>query len=158
MKKDKKKYNLKVDEDQLEAIMEALELQSRLYIGQLEVNKMPPLLESIWKNDVSQNEKQDINDHLNSVKKIIWDLPSFTSSRQVDKDKKGDYSYNLYKQMRHHLENDKKEIKGKDYSTNVHSHTPLGLNDENELFIETCDKKVVRREKLQKLEDDKEIT
>jgi hypothetical protein len=133
-----KQYKISCNREQLELIAQALEMHSRAICGQIEESFSPPIHEELWKhyksgegedNSEFYNKRKEVEDHLLSVKKIIWNCGP-GGSRGIGYDETADLGYEMYKCILSRFESEREEkciSEGKEYSGNVHTGEPLKL-------------------------------
>lgn len=143
--KDKdKEYIIKLNKEQLYVIAEALELSARMRGGQITTSYMKPLEEELWKiydkkgSTMFQHVRDTVDQHLKTIKKLIWELDDNTSFG-IGHNEKADLEYEMYKAILSRFEKEKEEEclkNGVTYYGNVHSGEPLNLTKFPKIKVE----------------------
>lgn len=137
----KEQYKITCNKKQLLLIASALEMDSRMRVGQLRPSCIPPIYEKMYSIDLEINEqlqekRKVIEQKLEELREILWpngEIP-------LGEDNKSELGYEMYKQILYQIEKEEQERcskVGEQYQWNVHSYKPcLKYTQEPNIKIE----------------------
>lgn len=142
------RYRIDLDEEQLEIISKCLDMASRMYCGQLDTRVLFPLEDIIDYNRLKENE---VSSYLRRIKALLF--PKLGESHYgIGYNKKADRMYDMYKQIKHTINNQRDSITGKK-SFNVHSEPPRPTTNHTQIEVTYLSTDILRDESLDKLID-----
>ena len=135
---------IELNDKQARLIAEALEQHSRILCGQVELSKIPALETALYRDckygDEFWQRRDNVDIQLNTIKRLIFPELDRNASYGIGKFPEADLGYEMYKQILYHFEQKRKEEEKEQYTSNVHSYSPLKLTDEPSIKIEESPK------------------
>lgn len=154
------KYRIELDKLQLHFIAQCVELTSRIYCGQLDMNTLFPLDDESYKqvrsldDDCHRRRLEKVNKSLQEIKDVIWGDKIGDAHYGIGYDEKADHLYDMYKEIYYAFEEEKRrkcEENGEKYSTNVHSNQPSRHTEDPRITVYPLTKDILRDENIDKV-------